>query len=124
MKHILLVEDNVPFAGTFAWLLEALPGLEIEVVSVGSLAEARERLAEGGLDAALVDLVLPDGEGASLIREMSAAVPRVPSLGITAWPIEEDTHALVSRAGAEGLVDKLGSIEVIAEAVKRLLWDE
>jgi DNA-binding response OmpR family regulator len=79
VKYILLVEDNLSFAGHFARLLEALPGLEIEVVSVGSLAEARERLAEGGLDAALVDLGLPDGDGVSLIREMSVAVPRVPS---------------------------------------------
>ena len=123
MKHILLVEDNLPFAGAFAWLLEALPGLEIEVVIVGSLAEARQRLAEGGIDAALVDLVLPDGDGASLIGEMSLAVPRVPSLGVTAWPIGEDTLAVVSRVGAEGLVDKLGSMEVIAEAIKRLLRD-
>ena len=124
MKHILLVEDNVPFAGAFAWLLEGLPGLDFEVVSAGSLAEARQRLAEGQIDAALVDLVLPDGEGMSLIREMSLAVPRVPSLGITAWPMGEDTHAVVSRAGAEGLVDKLGSMEVIAESINRLLRDE
>jgi DNA-binding NarL/FixJ family response regulator len=120
----MLVEDNEPFAGAFASLLEALPGLEIEVLSAGSLAEARERLAEGGIDAALVDLVLPDGEGTSLIRDMSSAEPRVPSLGVTAWPVREDTLAMVSRAGAEGLVDKLGSMEVIAEAIERLLRDE
>ena len=123
MKYILLVEDNLSFAGHFARLLEALPGLEIGVVSVGSLAEARERLAEGGLDAALVDLGLPDGDGVSLIREMSAAVPRVPSLAVTATLIEEDTLALVTKAGAVGLVDKLDSLWVIAEAIKRL-WEE
>jgi CheY-like chemotaxis protein len=123
VKYILLVEDNLSFAGHFARLLEALPGLEIEVVSVGSLAEARERLSEGGLDAALVDLGLPDGDGVSLIREMSAAVPRVPSLAVTATLIEEDTLALVTKAGAVGLVDKLDSLWVIAEAIKRL-WEE
>ena len=123
MKYILLVEDNLSFAGQFARLLEALPGLEIEVVSVGSLAEARERLAEGGLDAALVDLGLPDGDGVSLIREMSATVPKVPSLAVTATLMEEDTLALVSKAGAVGLVDKLGSLWEIAEAIKRL-WEE
>ena len=123
MKYILLVEDNLSFAGHFARLLEALPGLKIEVVSVGSLGEACERLSEGGLDAALVDLGLPDGDGVSLIREMSAAVPRVPSLAVTATLIEEDTLALVTKAGAVGLVDKLDSLWVIAEAIKRL-WEE
>jgi DNA-binding NarL/FixJ family response regulator len=124
VKHIMLVEDNVPFAGKFALLLEAFPGLDIEVLTVGSLAEARGRLAEGGIDAALVDLGLPDGDGVSLIREMSSAVPRVPSLAVTAMPIEEDGLGVVSEAGAVGLVDKLGSLEVIAEAIKRLLWGE
>ena len=122
MKHIMLVEDNSPFAENFARLLEALPGLEIEVLSVGSLAEARQRLAEGGIDAALVDLDLPDGEGVSLIREMSSAVPRVPSLAVTAH-IHRDRSAEVRRAGAEGLVDKLGSLEEIAGAIERLLYE-
>ena len=119
MKYILLVEDNVSFPGKFARLLEAFPGLEIEVVVVGSLAEARERLTEGGLDAVLVNLELHDGDGLTLIREISAAVPRVPSLAVTAL-IEEDTLALVSEGGAVGLVDKLGSLELIAEAKRRL----
>ena len=99
-----------------------MPGLEIEVVSVGSLAEARERLAEGGIDAALVDLEMPDGEGASLIREMSSAVPRVPSLAVTAH-IHRDRSVLVSEAGAVGLVDKLDSMEEIAQAIERLLYE-
>jgi hypothetical protein len=51
-------------------------------------------------------------------------VPRVPSLAVTAMPIEEDGLGVVSEAGAVGLVDKLGSLEVIAEAIKRLLWGE
>jgi DNA-binding NarL/FixJ family response regulator len=122
LKYILLIEDNVSFAGKFARLLEAFPGLEIEVITVGSLAEARERLNDGGLDAALVDLGLPDGDGMTLIKEMSAAVPRMPSLAVTAL-MEEETLALVSEGGAVGLVDKLGSLELIAEAIKRL-WDE
>jgi DNA-binding NarL/FixJ family response regulator len=122
VKHILLVEDNLPFAGKFAWLLEALPGLEIEVLTAGSLAEARERLVEGGIDAALVDLGLPDGEGVSLIQEMSSAVPRVPSLAVTAH-VHGDRSAVVSEAGAVGLVDKLGSLEVIAGAIERLLYE-
>lgn len=122
MKHIMLVEDNLLFAENFAWLLEALPNLQIEVLTVGSLAEARERLAEGGIDAALVDLELPDGEGASLIREMSSAVPRVPSVALTAH-VDRDRSAEVRRAGAEGLVDKLGSMEEIAGAIERLLYE-
>jgi hypothetical protein len=34
--------------------------------------------------------------------------------------VEEETLALVSEGGAVGLVDKLGSLELIAEAIRRL----
>ena len=43
----------------------------VEFVEAGSLAEARERLREGGLDAALIDVRLPDGDGLDLVRELS-----------------------------------------------------
>jgi DNA-binding NarL/FixJ family response regulator len=117
----LLVEDNEYFALTFAQLLMAFPGLEVEIIPVGSLAEARARLSEGGLDAALVDLNLPDGDGITLISEISGTVPSLPSLAFTGL-IEQDTLARAMEAGAAGLLDKMGSLEEISEAIKSL-WD-
>jgi DNA-binding NarL/FixJ family response regulator len=50
---------------------------EFEVVAqAGCLAEAREEL--GGMDLAVVDLDLPDGDGAELIGELREANPRAP----------------------------------------------
>jgi CheY-like chemotaxis protein len=63
-ERILLVEDNVGFRRTFSRALGlALAAEQIVVTFVesGSLAEARGRLREGGLDAALIDVTLLDG---------------------------------------------------------------
>ena len=58
--------DDAAFRRVFSHAMrEALgdEGLGVSFVEAGSLAEARSRLREGGLDAALIDVKLPDGKG-------------------------------------------------------------
>ena len=59
-------------------------GFEVEVA--GSLAAGRERLASDSFDALVLDLMLPDGDGLDLCRELRAS-PRtrhLPLLMLTA----------------------------------------
>src|SRR3569832_1692720 len=72
-KRILFVEDDVECRVVFAHAIrEALAdeGLEVAFVESGTLAEARARLREGGLDAALIDVSMPDGDGLDLVGEI------------------------------------------------------
>jgi len=70
MLNALIVDDDVDFRES----LEALVRREgFEVRSAGSIAESRERLAEGTPDIILVDLSLPDGDGLAWIRGEAAA---------------------------------------------------
>ncbi|MBC7938422.1 MAG: response regulator transcription factor [Chitinophagaceae bacterium] len=57
-----------------------------EVDCAGSLAAGRERLKEGSYDALLLDLMLPDGDGLDLTRELraDARTRRLPLLMLTA----------------------------------------
>ena len=68
----------------------------------------------------LVDLELPDGDGLTLIREMSASNSSVASLAFTGL-IERETPNRALEAGAAGLVDKMGSLEEIATEINSLL---
>ena len=123
-KRILLVEDDARYREAFTRALGlalAAEQLEVTFVESDSLAEARARLREGGLDAALIDVTLPDGNGLDLVREINdgGASDPIPTLVLTAGL----NHAVAARAveaGAQGPQSKTVSMPDTVEAIKRL----
>lgn len=87
------------------------------VGQAGSLAEARRMLE--GVDVAVVDLDLPDGNGIELIGELRAANPQGLVLILTA-SIDRGVHARAVEAGAAGVLHKSLRIREIIDAVRRL----
>jgi CheY-like chemotaxis protein len=123
-KRILFVEDEADFRETFAHALEealAPEQFEVSFVEAGSLAEARARLREGGLDAALIDITLPDGNGLELMEELNSDGPgsRIPTLVLTA-DLETSVAGRAMETGAMGALSKLASMPETVEAIKRL----
>src|SRR3712207_9561686 len=79
---------------------------DLEVVSqAGSVAGGRQRMAEGGIDAAIVDIPLPDEGAAELVRELHEANPSIPVLVMTAIE-EHEVHEKFLEAGAREGVSK------------------
>jgi len=75
--RILVVEDEELIQMLLRSQLEDL-GVEVEIT--GSAADAKNKLAllHGQVDAAIVDLGLPDAKGDSLVRELRAMYPTLP----------------------------------------------
>jgi CheY-like chemotaxis protein len=123
-QRILLVEDNAHFREDFARALQralAADRLEVVFVEAGSLAEARARLREGGLDAALIDVRLPDGDGLEFVRELNdGAAGRIPTLVLTAY-LDHTVAAQAMDAGAQGALSKVVSVPDTVEAIQRLI---
>jgi len=67
MLQAILIDDDDDF---LAGLAEIAEQEGFSVTTAGSLKEARDHLASTPIDIALVDLVLPDGEGLELLREL------------------------------------------------------
>jgi two-component system response regulator AtoC len=67
MLHALLIDDNHDF---LSGLAEITKQEGFGVALAGSLSEARECLARGPVDLVVVDLVLPDGKGIELLKEL------------------------------------------------------
>jgi DNA-binding NarL/FixJ family response regulator len=118
---VMLVEDHAPFRQALAFVLQSEQGLEV-IAQAGSLAEARRAL-EGGelggrLDVALIDLILPDGDGTDLIAELRRSDPAVKVVVLSAdlWPWRVDE---LSRAGVDAVLDKVQSPRQIAREVRR-----
>ncbi len=115
---ILFVEHHAAFRQSASYLMDREPDLEV-VSQAGSVVEGRERLAEGGIDAAIVDIPLPDEGAPEMVREMHEANPSVPVLVMTS--IEDpEVHERFLEAGADEVLNKDANFVEVLAAVRRL----
>ena len=120
MNKVLLVDDQTSFREMLAFVFDREPKFEV-VAQAGSLAEARPML--GGVDLAVVDLILPDGNGTDLIRELHAGDPHGMVLVLTA-NLEPEMHARAVQEGAAGVLHKSAHVRDIVDAARRLTAGE
>lgn len=121
MSSVLLVEDHASFSESFAMMLEGVGDLEVvgQAVSVG---EAR-RMSSLKPDVAVVDLGLPDGSGADVIRDLGELSPETKVLVLTA-SVEREEVAQAIEAGAEGFLHKSSGMTEVIDAIRRLVAGE
>lgn len=101
---VLVVEDHP----VNRLLLERVLELEqIEVVSAGSIAQARQALAATVPPVIVLDLQLPDGDGLDLVRELRSD-PRTSACAIVACTARHmpDEQGLALAAGCTEYVPK------------------
>jgi two-component system, OmpR family, phosphate regulon response regulator OmpR len=82
-ERLLLIDDDARLSTMVG---DYLRGHGFEVDCAGSLGAGRERLKHESYDALLLDLMLPDGDGLELTRELraDARLHRLPLLMLTA----------------------------------------
>jgi len=117
--RLLLIDDD---ARLIAMIGDYLRGNGYEVETAGSLAEGRERLRHGVWDALLLDLMLPDGDGLDLTRELRAdpRLRRLPLLMLTARGEPLD-RVLGLELGADDYLPKPFEPRELLARVKALL---
>jgi DNA-binding NarL/FixJ family response regulator len=122
--RIMVVDDHDTFRDPLAFMLERESDLSV-VARPRSLSEAREILgsAEFVVDVAIVDLNLPDGPGADLIRELKSSRPRATALVLSATTDQKHLASAI-EAGAAGIMHKSAPIGDLVEAVRRLAAGE
>jgi DNA-binding NarL/FixJ family response regulator len=114
--RVLIVDDHALFRESLAFLLQREPDITV-IGQAGTLAEARGLLA--GVDVALLDLDLPDGNGRALIRGLHALNPHGTALVLTASTARPEVARAV-EAGAAGVLQKSASPAALLSAVRRL----
>ncbi len=124
MTRLLLVDDHLSFNQSFAFLLEYEIGMTVEG-QAGSLAEARRFLALSGasIDVAVVDLALPDGDGAVLAHELCMVSPAGRVLILTAT-VDPRDYVRAVEAGAAGVLHKSVPMPEVVEAIRRVAAQE
>jgi DNA-binding NarL/FixJ family response regulator len=114
----LLVEDQANFRRLMVALLARQPDLEV-VAQAGSLTEARRNAAEVSFDVAVLDLGLPDGNGADLISDLRGSNPGAAVLILSA-SLDPASLERAAEAGADEIMDKFAPLEDILGTVRRL----
>ena len=76
------MEYHATFRQAASYLMDQEPDLEV-VAQGGSVAEGREKMADGGIDAAIVDIPLPDEGAEEMVRDLYEANPSIPVLVMT-----------------------------------------
>jgi DNA-binding NarL/FixJ family response regulator len=115
MFRLLVVDDQLAFRQPLAFLLDREPDFAV-VAQAATLAEARNKLAD--VDVAVVDLGLPDGNGAELVEPLREANPDGRILLLSSLSAEPEA-GLSTRDGI-GMLDKSRSLSEIISSVRRL----
>ena len=116
---LLLIDDDVRLTAMVGDYLRA-NGLEVDVA--GTLAAGRDRLRLGAYDALVLDLMLPDGDGLDLTRELRAdpRSKRLPLLMLTARGEPLD-RVLGLELGADDYLAKPFEARELLARIKALL---
>jgi len=110
---LLVVEDDYAMGELMRRLLEDL----VPVAIARTLGQAREHIARERIAGVVLDLGLPDGDGAGLIPVLRDAQPGVPILVFSELPLSPADAARVAA-----VLSKSGtSLEDLVAAVKRMI---
>jgi len=91
---VLALDDNVDLLG---WLETVLDAAEMTPVRALTAAMAREVVAAKTPDAALLDVMLPDGDGVSLALEFRGRYPRMQIILMTGMELATEEASICDR---------------------------
>ncbi|MEK6588617.1 MAG: sigma-54 dependent transcriptional regulator [Chloroflexota bacterium] len=116
MSATVLVVDDEETARSF--VSGALSDAGFEPIEAGDLAQARQAIETGAADIVLLDVVLPDGSGLSLLQQIERENPRPPVILITAFG-EVDIAVQAMKQGALDFLQKPLDLDQLIAAVER-----
>jgi DNA-binding NarL/FixJ family response regulator len=116
--RIMLVEDHPDFRDLMADLIGRQADLEV-VAQAGSLAEARNHAAAVSFDVAILDLGLPDGNGADMIADLRGINPGV-SVLVLSTNLDPKSLERATQAGADEILDKFATPGEVLGTIRRL----
>ncbi len=114
--RVMIVDDHAVVRSGLSAFLLAFDDLEFVGEAAGG-EEAVRRCAEIGADVVLMDLVMPEMDGAAATAAIREACPSVQVIALTSFP-EENLVQSALKAGAIGYLLKNVSADELAEAIR------
>jgi DNA-binding NtrC family response regulator len=117
MSTILVADDDADLRESLA---EALADLGHDVVEAADGSAALARIAQGGVDAVLLDLRMPGLDGMRVLEEIRARADPPPVAILTAVPSAANTIEAMRLGAVDHLAKPIGRAD-LAELVARML---
>src|SRR5262249_42643943 len=119
MTRILVVDDSRTQAEEARFILESA-GFTVEVAASG--AEALHRLARGGIDLVVSDVVMPGMTGYELCRTAKAA-PATGNLPVVLLTSLDDPHEVIRalECGADGFITKGSGADHLVDRIRTVV---
>ncbi len=112
-----MIEDDTVAATLVTGQLRTVTNAKFEMTHVDTLGKGIEALGNGGFDAVLLDLMLPDSSGLDTFLRLQSAVPDIPVVILSGT----DDLSLAAKAVEEGAQSYLVKGKVNAEQLARSL---
>jgi DNA-binding NarL/FixJ family response regulator len=116
LPSVIIVDDHALFR---AGVRAELEGLVEVLAEAGGVSEAVAAIIAEQPDVVLLDVHMPDGGGAEVIRRVAEERPAQRFLALSVSDAAEDVIAVI-RAGARGYVTKSISGEELAASIRRV----
>ncbi|KAB7770838.1 response regulator [Xanthomonas maliensis] len=120
LRRLLIVEDDSALRANLELLLARD---QLEIVAVGSIAEAMEQLGSSTFDCMVTDLALPDGSGYDLLERMAGndAVAFPPVIVYTGRALTRDEEQRLRRYSKSIIIKGVRSPERLLDEVTLFL---
>lgn len=118
---ILLVESDREYLDELRERLSTVRQVDLDIEWAGELSEALARLTQGGIDAILLDLDLPDSSGMVTFERAYAFAPTVPIIVLTAEADEEVGIATVQGGAQDYMVKEEVQASVLARSLRHAI---
>jgi CheY-like chemotaxis protein len=116
-KHIVAIDDSTIILDLISALGQSL-GMQVHRFS--TCREARAGIVGLSIDVAFIDLVLPDGSGMELARELTAQRPKLPKVLVCGWERTLSATEL-QEAGIRRVLRKPFRLEQLSELLSDVL---
>ena len=116
--RVLVADDQRVVRDGLTMLVDLIEGIDV-VATAADGAEAVDLAASERPDVVLMDLRMPELDGAEATRRIRAALPETQVLVLTTYA-DDDSLFPALRAGARGYLTKDASAEEIEQAIRAL----
>jgi DNA-binding NarL/FixJ family response regulator len=121
MMKVLIADDSIVVRDRLVTLLTDLHGVEV-VGQAKDAVEARNLAEELRPDVAIVDVRMPKGSGADVVRDIKKLNPTPKVIVLTNYPHPENRKKCIER-GADYFFDKSTEFKKVMSVLRGMLRD-